>query len=1096
MSDSAANFTYDPDQNGLGSAEDKSGNILDIPTGEEGEVVQLDLDNDLPEDPNDLCVFLENEKCDVQYWLAIGLAYSRKNLIDEGLEVIKRGMEVLREGDIMPFEACISWLYLKKVRSAPVEPIKGPNDQPLQTKGDYHKLATTYVNNATTKVSNWYINHLARGVTSIVTGKFDDALAPFDKVIKESGNSNILATMGKARVLYAKKNYKGALKLYQSALAARPDMFPDPRIGIGLCFWKLDAKHDALAAWERALEINPENEATNTYLSLYYMDKALSDVESQDFAQLYAKSLGYTQAVFKRNKTNPAAAISLATYLFSKKNTPAVLKLCETVINYSNVPTLISEGYFWMARSYHHMEDYTKAERYYNMAESSDKTSILAKMGKGYVQVANNDSASAILTFENMVHDNPNNPEALIMLGLLCSDPTIPGYTSERKRKSVIHLEKFIRLSKDKNEPVPIEVFVTIAKIKQGTDNNGALTALENALSTLKDNDKAASIELQNNIGVLHYTMGSLDSARTYFEMALEECEKQKSETESSESSEKKRIEAEFLVSVTYNIARLEEAAGSADKARSLYHKVNELAPGYIDARIRLAYMDVAQALPDAFEGMQKLLDQNIDSLEVRSLFAWSLRRYKRASKNISDDAEQKHHKRTLVDYNKHDIYALISIGNLYLTIAREIRASSNSDVEKKDKSYVKASEFFAKALQLDPKNAFAAQGIAIILSETKRAEMALSIFIKIRETLHDVSVYMNLGHCQVELKQYSKAIESYEIALNRFKGGSDPQLLTLLGRAWYARGVSESSLESLKTSLAYSKSAVELIPDNPSLKFNVAFMQFQISDVVRRLPETRRTAEDIKFAADGLEQAIVLLNEIAKDKRPPYPANELEQRALMGQNTVRKQLERALEDQEEYESLAASKLDAARKIRDAEKAKLEAERKFKEEEERKRQEIMAEERRVLQEQAREWSDRARMDLEKREEEEAEKRSKKKSNGPKRSKKQREGSDASSDEGISSGVSSDEESAKDSDSDNELKTTSKRSKNKSTGETEPSKKKRRLVKKQSDLSNERIQDSDEEEPLPSEAGDKIQQSEVVAHEADTADPDLFGDDSE
>lgn len=36
---------------------------------------------------------------------------------------------------------------------------------------------------------------------------------------------------------------------------ARPDMQPDPRIGIGQCFWNLKMKSDARAAWERALEL-------------------------------------------------------------------------------------------------------------------------------------------------------------------------------------------------------------------------------------------------------------------------------------------------------------------------------------------------------------------------------------------------------------------------------------------------------------------------------------------------------------------------------------------------------------------------------------------------------------------------------------------------------------------------------------------------------------------------------------------------------------------------------------------------------------------------------------------------------------------------
>lgn len=50
-------------------------NILEIPLLGEGEAVTLDLVNDLAEDPSELCVLLENEKCDRMYWLAIGVSH-------------------------------------------------------------------------------------------------------------------------------------------------------------------------------------------------------------------------------------------------------------------------------------------------------------------------------------------------------------------------------------------------------------------------------------------------------------------------------------------------------------------------------------------------------------------------------------------------------------------------------------------------------------------------------------------------------------------------------------------------------------------------------------------------------------------------------------------------------------------------------------------------------------------------------------------------------------------------------------------------------------------------------------------------------------
>ena len=61
--------------------------------------------------------------------------------------------------------------------------------------------------------------------------------------------------IGQARILYARRQHPQALKLFQDVLRYNPECKPDPRIGIGLCFWALDQKPRAKAAWQRCLEV-------------------------------------------------------------------------------------------------------------------------------------------------------------------------------------------------------------------------------------------------------------------------------------------------------------------------------------------------------------------------------------------------------------------------------------------------------------------------------------------------------------------------------------------------------------------------------------------------------------------------------------------------------------------------------------------------------------------------------------------------------------------------------------------------------------------------------------------------------------------------
>jgi RNA polymerase-associated protein CTR9 len=92
----------------------------------------------------------------------------------------------------------------------------------------------------------------------------DQILKLFEVLLKRNPN-NVIALVGKARMHYGRKQYAIALRLYQKAMTARPDMQPDPRIGIGQCFWHLKMKKDARAAWERALELVPRPQSIKAY---------------------------------------------------------------------------------------------------------------------------------------------------------------------------------------------------------------------------------------------------------------------------------------------------------------------------------------------------------------------------------------------------------------------------------------------------------------------------------------------------------------------------------------------------------------------------------------------------------------------------------------------------------------------------------------------------------------------------------------------------------------------------------------------------------------------------------------------------------------
>ena len=180
-----------------------------------------------------------------------------------------------------------------------------------------------------------------------------------------------------------------------------------------------------------------------------------------------------------------------------------------------------------------------------------------------------------------------------------------------------------------------------------------------------------------------------------------------------------------------------------------------------------------------------------------------------------------------------------------------------------------------------------------------------------------------------------------YETALHRDRA-SDPQVLACLGRVWLLKGKQDKSVSAMKSSLDYSRRALAIATSQIHFKFNIAFVQIQLAQLIYTLPESQRTLAEVQAASEGLDDAIESFTEIAQAKNPPYPKHDIEQRANMGRNTMRRQLERAIQSQREYEEKNAARLQEARESREAEMKRREEERK-------RAEEIAAEEKRKIQ---------------------------------------------------------------------------------------------------------------------------------------------------
>ena len=252
---------------------------FDIHVGDVEEAVELNLD-ELNDDATELCTLLENENAEKRVWMVIALAYIKQKNVDQAIDILQKGLSSLSRGN--PKEklgplSLLCWMYLGKSRSAPRVAPEGQPGSEVRTKDYWLHAATSILNDASRVNPAFPPLYLARGVLYLLRASLQPPSKPvgpasvdhseriesirqaqkcFEDSSKVSSGRNMMAVMGAARALYSVGKFKEALEHYQEVLLKMPNMTdPDPRIGIGCCYWQAGHKEEAMEAWERALEL-------------------------------------------------------------------------------------------------------------------------------------------------------------------------------------------------------------------------------------------------------------------------------------------------------------------------------------------------------------------------------------------------------------------------------------------------------------------------------------------------------------------------------------------------------------------------------------------------------------------------------------------------------------------------------------------------------------------------------------------------------------------------------------------------------------------------------------------------------------------------
>jgi len=778
--------------------------------------VEIPLDEDIQDDPTELCAILENEKSLTSTWVKVAVAYAKHAKVDVAMDVLSQAIHVFthaRAEDRLSILNALCWLYLLKCRDAPRT--KQPTDPDIKVKDFYLQAATSVLNDASRISPSHPPLFLARGVLYLLRASLQgpattagphhvspermetlkQAAKCFEDALRASGGRNLMAMMGKARVHYSLGKWADALKGYQNILESSPDLLdPDPRIGIGCCFWQLGFKDDAAGAWQRSLELNPKSKIALTLMGIYNLQLTASFSSTDPkFVELYKKAINqYIVPSTKLDNQFPLTCATLGSHFVVRRDFEKAETVATRAIGLTDTNAIASDGWYLRAKKAHHDGDSGKAAEYYSKSDQArggeERGFIPAKFGLAQTSVLMSNYDGAKFRLEKILQQSPV-LEAQTLLGTLYAEDVFAAQNSKSTedksaelKKAIKYLETVQSAWKDPKRKVAPDqsVLLNLARLYETDHPEKSLRCLEEVeqmeLDAIPEEDYPEGVEneveikaalreflpphLLNNMGCFHFQADRFITAREFFQTALTACVKAESRDEA--------IDTDALVtSISYNLARTYEAEGMWKDARTVYDSLLQRHADYIDARIRLAYISLCES-PES-EGpraVKDLFKANEEDTEVRALYGWCLNRTKRRTSQFASDEEQRHYKHTLQKFDKHDTYSLMGMGNITLAIAREMPRSSEQEKEKRRKQYERAVEFFEKVLQIDSRNAYAAQGIAIALVEDKKDySTALQIFSKVKETLKDHSVYTNLGHTYCEIKQYGRAIENVCIA-------------------------------------------------------------------------------------------------------------------------------------------------------------------------------------------------------------------------------------------------------------------------------------------------------------------------------------------
>ncbi|RKP07808.1 hypothetical protein THASP1DRAFT_30386 [Thamnocephalis sphaerospora] len=881
-----------------------TGQVIELPLNRPGEFIDISCD-ELPVTPaDDLTPILYEERVPLQYYLRLALEYNKRNLANEAVVMLERGLsapyETTRQAKL-PLMNCQAALLLSKASKQSTAASGQPSGS-----GERDSLLSRVaelLNRASEVDPQDQTTLVIRGQWLLARRQLDEADRQFQQVLARSPSS-IPALYGKARILYSRNQYVQALDCYQRVLRLRPDARPDPRVGVGLCFERLGMRAQARTAFERAVEVNPGNAGALVLLAIMDLNdvkrainkecdaaaeiatngaQPAKTLSAEERRRMLERAQAFLLRALRADKHHAPAACGLADQFFFNRQMPNVIKCATVACKTADSDGLRAESHFQLARAYHYQGHYNEADSNYRRALSFNAGHTLAQFGQAQMLVQSGDYDGATEAFEKLRKEDPDCVDILMILASLYASS---GKALDRALQCFDRVAS--KLSETSSVSVDAELFAEMGSALVEKDAARALRAYRRAVPTYAARDGKAPIAVANNLAVLEHQAANFAAANTIYRDVYERCKCAVTSSEKAADDADGANSDSQYTTVTYNLARLAEDEGRLEEARELYEDILKRHPTYTDARLRLSTITT-----DSAKSMEHLVLELRRRPPPAAASLLMAERYLLVPR-VDPRKARKHFETVLQAHDRYDIWALCGTGWQHVLQARRETTRGGCD-----KSLKKAYEFFTIALRQDAHCAQAVNGLAVVLAESGLITEARDIFAQVRETSAAVpGAWINLAHAQAALGQYQEALNMYETCARRFPGmACDPQLWLCAANQLYRAARAENDSAQMRRAIRYVEKALHIEPDNLMGLYNLALGQQTYAYMVGDLESQQRTVAMLSEALAGLENAKRLFQRLAThpgdDEQLPYSRKIADQRQKYGDSLMRRIQER-----------------------------------------------------------------------------------------------------------------------------------------------------------------------------------------------------------